>query len=235
MLTTNRIEIKYGLITLTLLAGLLAVHRTQAFSGLNTTINSFFDLMIGFGFVGFFIVALIANSSLLINLPYTVPLLTLALGGASLDRMLVMGFATGIGAGCGEIVSYYMTFKVLGENSDLEQSSLLQWVKRMLNSHPRTAPLLVFIWAVSPLPDDMVIMPLATVRYGIKRIALPLFAGKVANNLAIAALFYSFTGWSADRVSTTVQADLALGLLILFVMAIMYQVEKGRAMRLSFD
>jgi hypothetical protein len=51
----------------------------------------------------------------------------------------------------------------------------------------------------------------------------------------IAAVFHYFTSWSADRVSTTVQADLALGILILFVTVILYQVEKTHSMKLSLN
>lgn len=231
MLTTYRIEIKYSLITLALLVGLVALDRTQALSGLDTAIDDLFDLMSGLGFVGIFIVAVIGNSALLMHIPYTVPLLSLALGGVSLDRMLLMGVASGLGAAFGEIVSYGISLKILGENSTLERSSLLQWVKRMVNSHPRMIPLLLFVYAVSPLPDDTVIIPLAMVRYGLKQILPPLFTGKVAHNLVVAALFYYFTSWSADRVSTTVQVDLALGILILFVMVILYQMERTRATR----
>lgn len=233
MLTKYRIEIKYGLITLALLEGLVALDRAQAFSGLDTIIDSLFDMMSGLGFVGIFIVAVIGNATLLAHIPYTVPLLSLALSGASLDRMWLMGVASGLGAAVGELLSYGITLKLVGENPTLERSSLLQWVKRMVNAHPRMIPLLLFVYAVTPLPDDTVIIPLAMVRYGFKQISLPLFTGKIAHNLMIVTIFYYFTSWSADRVSTTVQADLALGLVILFVIVILYQVEKNRAMRQS--
>ena len=231
MLTSKLIEIKYALITLMLLLSLLTLDRTQAFSGLDTLIADFFALMISFGFAGIFIVALVGNCTLLVQMPYTVPLLSLSLGGASLDRMLLLGVASGIGAACGEVISYGIAEKILGKNPGLEKSSLFQWVKRTVNDHPRMTPLLVFVWAASVLPDDTVIIPLAMVRYSIKKIWLPLFTGKIVHNLMIAAVFYYFTGWSADQVPMTVQADLALGILILFVMVIFYQVEKVRSMR----
>ena len=222
------IEIKYGLITLALLAGLVVLAQTKAFSVLDTTIDAFFDLMSGLGFVGFFAVAVIGNASLLMHLPYTVPLLSLALSGASLSTMLLMGVASGLGASVGEILSYGITQKIVGENSALEKSSLFRWVKHMVNTRPHLIGLFVFVYAITPLPDDTVIIPLAMARYDIKRILLPLFTGKLVHNLGIAAVFYYFTGWSADHVTTTVQAELALGLLILFVLLVAYQVEKSR-------
>lgn len=231
MLTNYRIEIKYGFIVITLLATLVGLDRTQALSGLDTIIDDFFDLMAGLGFVGFFVIAVIGNATLLAHIPYTVPLLSLALSGASLSTMVLMGIASGLGASFGEILSYGITQKIVGENSALEKSSLFQWVKRTVVSRPRTIGLMLFIWAVFPLPDDTVIIPLAMARYDIKRILFPLFTGKLIHNLITVTVFYHFTGWSADRASTSVQADLALGSLILFVMMILYQVEKTRAMR----
>jgi hypothetical protein len=231
MLTRHRIEMKYGLLTLALLAGLVALDRTQVFSGLNAVMDDLFALMADLGMVGFFVVAVIGNSALLLQIPYTVPLLSLALGGASLDRMLLMGAASGLGAAVGEIASYAVSLKLLGEKPALEGSGLLRWVKRMVNAHPRLIPPLVFVYAVSPLPDDTVIIPLAMINYGLKRMLTPLFTGKIAHNLMISTVFYCFTSWSADRVSATVQADLALGLLIVFVMIIVCQVEKSKGIK----
>jgi len=228
MLTRYWIEMKYGFVTLAVLAGLLALDQTQAFSGLNTLITEFFDLMIDLGFVGIFIVAVIGNGSLLVHIPYTVPLLSLALSGANLDRMLLMGVASGLGAVVGEIISYSITLKLLGDNPTLGKSPLLKWVRRMVHSHPRLVPLLLFVYAVTPLPDDTVIIPLAMVRYSIKRISLSLLPGKIIHNLLIAAGAHYSTSWSANRVSASVQVDMALGILILLVMLILYQVAKAR-------
>ncbi len=227
MVARHRIGLKYGCLTLILLAGLVALDQTHAFSGLDGVVAAWFDVMAGLGLVGFFLVAVIGNSALLLQIPYTVPLLSLALGGASLDRMLLMGAASGLGAAVGEIVSYAVSLKLLGEKVTPERSALLRWIRRTVNAHPRLIPPLVFMYAVSPLPDDTVIIPLAMINYGLKRMLLPLFTGKITHNLLISTVFYCFTSWSAQRVSAGVQIDLALGLLILFVMFIVYQIEKA--------
>jgi hypothetical protein len=222
------IELKYGLFTLALLEGLVALNQTHTFSRLNSTVDSLFDLMSGLGFMGFFVVAVIGNAMLLAHIPYTMPLLSLALGGASLHHMWLMGVASGLGAAIGELFSYSITLKLLGGNPALENSALLRWIKRMVNTHPRLIPPLLLIYALTPLPDDTVIIPLAMVRYGLRQILPPLLVGKIAHNLGVATLFYFFTTWSANRVSANVQTDLALGLLLLFAMVILYQLEKAR-------
>ncbi len=226
-----RTEIKFGLITAALLGGLLALDRTSVFAGLDSVNGDFIDTMAGLGVAGVFFVAFVANSSLLIQVPYTLPLLSLALGGASITGMMPMAAASGIGAGLGEVVSYVLAERLLGGNESLSKSGLFRWVKTTVASHPRLAPVLVFAWAASFLPDDTVIMPLGMTRYGMRRIFLPLFSGKIVHSVGVALVFYYFTGWSAERISRGVQADLAVGLLVLFVLAVLYQVEKNMTRR----
>ena len=228
MLTRHRLEIKYGLIGVLLLGGLIALSSTGALSGLNGVVDDLMDAATDVGFIGIFLIALIANSSLLIQIPYTVPLVSLALAGASLEKMVLMGVASGVGAGFGEVISYGIASKVLGRNPALIESSLFQWVRRTVLAHPRATPFLVFVWAASILPDDTIVIPLAMMRYGMKRIAVPLFLGKVAHGLGVALIAYYFTSWAADSISSGVKTDLALGIIIAFVLVILYQVERTR-------
>ena len=228
MLAGHRLEVKYGFIALLLLGGLVLLSSTEALGGLNGTVEDIMDAATDVGFIGIFLIALIANSSLLIQIPYTVPLVSLALAGAGLEKMLLMGIASGIGAGFGEVISYGIAAKVLGRNPGLSESPLFQWVRRTVISHPRATPFLVFAWAASILPDDTIVIPLAMMRYGLKRIAVPLFTGKVAHGIAVALISYWFTGWAADSIATGVKTDLALGIIIAFVLVILYQVERAR-------
>lgn len=224
------IELKYAALATLLLGSLFLLDRVDAFRGLNGVVNDFLDAMTKLGFIGMFIVAVIGNSSLLIQVPYSVPLLSVALNGASLPYMLFLGFGAGLGAGIGEIISYLIADKILAQNRDLAQSRLYQWVQRMVTRHPRITPLIVFIWAATVLPDDTVIIPLALIRYGLKKISIPLFFGKVVHNFVVAVTFYYFTDASAKQVSSEVRTDLALGILIVFILTIFYQVERAKAM-----
>lgn len=229
MLKRHRLEIKYGFIAVLLLGGLIALSSTEALSSLDSGVDSLMDAAEDVGFIGIFLIALIANSSLLIQIPYTVPLISLALAGASLEKMLLMGVALGVGAGFGEVISYGIASKILGANPSLSESSLFQWVRRTVTAHPRVTPFLVFAWAASILPDDTIVIPLAMMRYGLRRIAVPLFTGKVVHGLVVTLLSYYATDWVADSISSGVKTDLALGIIIAFVLVVLYQVERTRA------
>lgn len=235
LLKRYRIEIKYLLLTVFFLGGLIALDRLDAFEGLDGVVGDFMDWMTRLGFVGMFVVAIIGNSSLLIQVPYTVPLLSAALNGASLPTMLFLGLGAGLGAGFGEIISYGIADKILAQNPDLTKSRLYQWVDRQVKEHPRLIPVIVFIWGATVIPDDTVIIPLALVKYGIRRIAPPLFISKVIHNFVVSILFYYATEFWAQRVSTEVKTDLALGILIVFILVIFYQVEKTKSVTLKMS
>ncbi|MHA2022958.1 MAG: hypothetical protein ACTSWQ_04785, partial [Candidatus Thorarchaeota archaeon] len=49
---------------------------------------------------------------------------------------------------------------------------------KYIEEHPRATPLLVWFLAVSPLPDDFVILPLGAAKYPWWKVALPQFVGK---------------------------------------------------------
>jgi membrane protein DedA with SNARE-associated domain len=229
LLTRYRLEIKYSLLIVALLGGLIALDRVDAFAGLDRWVSQAMDTMSQFGIVGMFLIAIIGNSSLLIQVPYTVPLVSIALNGAGLEHLLFLGLGAGIGAGIGEIISYLIADKVLANNPDLPKSSLYQWVDQTVKSHPRSTPWIIFVWAASFLPDDTVLIPLAMIKYGLRRVAFPLFMGKVTHNLLFALALYLAADEVSQRVSNEVQTDLALGILIVFVLIILYQVEKAKA------
>ena len=221
---------------LVILLGILyALERMDAFAGMNTAVNDFMNRLAEFGFVGMLIIAVIGNSSLLVQVPYTVPLFSVALSGASLHHMLFLGLGSGIGAGIGEIISYMIADKVLAYNPDLPNSKLFRWTSEKIAKHPRLIFWLVFIWAFSLLPDDTVIIPLAMVRYGVRRMMLPLFLGKLAHNLLMAWVMFRFTEWVARYISTDVKTDMALGILIIFITVILYQVEKAKATMKNYN
>lgn len=224
---TYRIEIKYTLITIMALGLLIALDRVDAFSSLDGAVKDLMDAITSLGFVGMFFIALIGNASLLIQVPYTVPLLSIALSGTTLPNILLWGLAAGIGAGFGEIISYSIADKLWEMNPAIAESKLYQWVDRMVKQHPRLAPWIIFVWAASILPDDTALIPLAMVKYGIKKVAFPLFLGKIIHNIAVVIFLYYATEETSSYLGTEVKTDLALGVLIIFVMTILYQVDKN--------
>ncbi len=223
--TKYRLEARYLALATVLIGGLILADRANALGGLDGTFNT----SSRFGVVGIFLVAVVANTSLLIQVPYTIPLLAAALGGSTLGHMLLLGLAAGFGASIGVLISYVLADKVLARRPELAQSRLFRWVSSTVDRRPRLTAWFVFAWAAVPAPDDVVIIPLAMVRYGLRKISGPLCTGKLVHNVCVAALFYSFTTWFAGRISGSIRADVAVGIAGVFVLIILYQVEKARS------
>jgi membrane protein YqaA with SNARE-associated domain len=223
-----RIEIEFSLLAIVLLGGLAYLAHIDAFAALDDDLNRFMDNMTELGLIGVFVIALISNSSLLIQVPYTLPMLSVAAYSDNLPELLALGIATGMGAGIGEIVSYAIAYNIAAHIKELSKSSFFRWIRDTIDRHPTSIPLFVFLGAVTPIPDDIVVMPLAVINYPIRKLMLPMFAGKIVHNFTVAVIFHYATTQAQDYVSRDVNVDLSLAVLIVFVLVIGYQVEKAR-------
>ncbi|MEX0665593.1 MAG: hypothetical protein WD598_12620 [Acidimicrobiia bacterium] len=223
----HRIELKYLAIGVVALAVLITLDRTHVLGDLDHAVVDVLDATEGLGAIGIFVLALVSNCAVFIQIPYTLPLLSAALGGASVLDMLVLGVAAGVGAGFGEIIKYHVAHRVLSKKPNLHRSGLYRWVERQAEEKPRHIKWIVFMWAGSVLPDDTVIIPLAMIKYGVRRIALPLFLGKVFHNVLFAMIFFAVSEQAEDLVRGGLRIDLAFGLLVTFFLVVLYQVEKA--------
>jgi len=223
------IELKYSIIAILVVILFVALHAADAFQGVNDTVQDGVDRLSRLGSIGLFILAFLANASLIIQIPYTLPLLSAALGGAGFVSMMILGVASGLGAGLGALAGYKVAEALVGRNTPPAGGRLFRWLSRNVDEKPRATKFVIFGVAASPLPDSTVVMPLALVRYGIRRAALPLFLGKFAHNVLIALIFYGFASWSADHISHETSTDLALAVAVVFVLLVAYSAEKARA------
>lgn len=95
----RRIELKYTAIAAVVLGGIGALSQLGVFGDLDENIFDWFDATKGLGAIGMLLVAFVSNIVVLVQIPYTLPLLAAAIGGASLTDMIVLGVAAGVGAG----------------------------------------------------------------------------------------------------------------------------------------
>jgi hypothetical protein len=223
------VELKYATIAVLIVTVFVVLHAAGAFSGVNDTVTDGVDRLAGLGSIGIFLVALIANLSILIQIPYTLPLLSAALGGASLQSVMTLGLASGLGAGIGAVASYKVADALVARSPNLPEGRLFRWIAQNVDDRPRATAFAIFLVGVSPVPDGAVVVPLAVVRYGMRRLAVPLFLGKLVHNLLFALLFYAFASWSAEHVSEKASTELALLVAVLFMVLVAYHAEKARA------
>jgi membrane protein YqaA with SNARE-associated domain len=130
------------------------------------------------GYLGIFLLSLIGAGSVIIPVPYTVILLAIS---PAFDPIL-LAIAAGIGAAVGEMVGYGIGFTgriVIGKKRRRQMDAMLRIFERF--GLPA-----IFVFALTPLPDDLLFIPLGLMRYSLKKALLACAAGKFLMSLIIA-------------------------------------------------
>jgi membrane protein YqaA with SNARE-associated domain len=131
-----------------------------------------------FDYLGVFLISLIGSLSVIIPVPYTIAYYLL---GATLDPVL-LALVGGFGSALGEISGYavgYLGHALIDEEQKRKMSYLLKIFDRY-------GPLLVFLFALTPLPDGLLFIALGISRYSFVNVFIPCLLGKIAMAYIIA-------------------------------------------------
>jgi len=115
--------------------------------------------------------SLIGASSIIIPVPYTIIIFLVA---PKYDPIL-LAVAGGAGAALGEFTGYLLGFygrRIISEERRRKMESLVQLFGRY-------GPLAIFLFALTPLPDDLLFIPLGILRYSLVRAFVPALLGKI--------------------------------------------------------
>jgi len=183
------------------------------------------SLSIQYGYFGIFLISLIGASSIFFPLPYTVIVFTL--GGTSTFDPVLIAVAAGFGSAIGELSGYLLGFggrKVIGG----KYRRKMEFLAKIFDKY---GPITIFIFALTPLPDDLLFIPLGVMRYSILRAFVPALIGKFCMNLIVAyagrfsigAIRDSF-GVGGEWISALIGMIIAVILMVL-VFVIMFKVD----------
>ena len=170
-----------------------------------------------YGYLGAFLASVLGNATILLPAPYSLFVFML---GTCLDPLL-LGLVSGLGAAIGELTGYALGVaarKALNE----EKLAKLEEAKKLLE---KPAFFVVLFLAATPLPDDVVSVPLGLMSYPLWK-AFPAFligktilclilayAGRLAWNVAWLALEVGGT-WGMVATGVAIVLVMALALLI---------------------
>jgi len=132
-----------------------------------------------FGYFGVFLVSFLGTASIIIPIPYT--LLILWLGIAGFDPILLT-IAGGLGSALGELSGYLLGYygrKILSS----ERQKKLGYLVKLIG---RYGPIAIFIFALTPLPDDLLFIPLGILRFNLLRAFIPAVLGKLLMSFILA-------------------------------------------------
>lgn len=125
-----------------------------------------------------FLISIIGNSSVMIIIPYVFVIYYLSIDNPS--EWVWIALLSGVGAALGEIISYYIG-RLIGSAKSVRESEVGEKFHRMrlqFERNPRVVPLIVFLFAASPLPDDMILVPMGLMKYPYYKTILPCVIGK---------------------------------------------------------
>jgi membrane protein DedA with SNARE-associated domain len=130
------------------------------------------SIALQFGYFGVFLISLIGTMAIIIPLPYT--LVILLLGMENWDPILLT-ISGGLGSALGEFAGYLLGYygrRVISA----ERQRKMDYLLRLFG---KWSPMAIFAFALTPLPDDLLFIPLGILRYSPVRAFVPAFIGKL--------------------------------------------------------
>jgi len=124
-----------------------------------------------YGYLGVFLISLIGASSIIIPVPYMVVLYVL---GGFLDPFLI-AIAGGMGSAVGELSGYIVGYYGRAVVSE-ERQRKLEFILKIFKGY---VPAAIFVFALTPLPDDLLFIPLGILHYSLVGALVPCVLGKV--------------------------------------------------------
>ncbi|MHA1821671.1 MAG: VTT domain-containing protein [Promethearchaeota archaeon] len=133
-------------------------------------------------YLGVFVISIFGNFTVIFPVPYTIALIVISAVVPGVNPIL-LGLVAGLGAAIGEVSAYY-----IGRGSQ----ALLKDKDSIVRMHSYVdrgwAPILIFIFAATPLPDDAFLIVLGIARYSIVKTLIWCYLGKFVLCALVSAL-----------------------------------------------
>jgi membrane protein YqaA with SNARE-associated domain len=147
-----------------------------------------FSFLKSYGYTGIFLINLIASSTIIIPLPAAVFVFSF---GSILNPFLV-GVLAGVGSAIGELTGYALG---IGGREILRGKWKKQIIKVEKLFEKYGGFLIIFVFAATPLPDDIVGIAGGVMKYPVKKFFVASLLGKIVLNLALAYAGFYGVNW----------------------------------------
>ncbi|MDI6884606.1 MAG: VTT domain-containing protein [Hadesarchaea archaeon] len=137
------------------------------------------QILINLGYPGAFLLGLIGAASVVIPIPTTVALLAVA--GFRIFDPTLLALSFGFGAAIGQLTSYAVGYAgriVVSKKHNRRLNAILKIFRRY-------GMIAVFLFALTPLPDSLLFIPMGLVHYSLWKIFVAAVAGKISMSLII--------------------------------------------------
>jgi len=186
-----------------------------------------------YGYLGIFLISLVGALSIFLPIPYTVVIFTLGglkAGGTWVFEPLWIAVSAGIGSAIGEFSGYLIGVGG-GKAISKRYKKRMDLLTRIFDKY---GLIVIFLFALTPLPDDLLFIPLGVMRYNLVRAFVPALIGKFCMNLIVAysgrfsiQIIRDIFGVESDWISALIGMVLAIVLLII-VFVVMFKTDWER-------
>jgi membrane protein YqaA with SNARE-associated domain len=183
------------------------------------------NFAVQYGYLGIFLISLFGAISIFVPIPY--PVVIFILGGLQTFDPLLIAIAAGVGSAIGEFSGYLIGVggrKVISDKYKKKVDFLTKLFRKY-------GPAAIFVFALTPLPDDLLFIPLGVMRYSILRAFVPALLGKFASNLIIAysgrlslEIVKNIFGLEGEGMSLLIGTVIGMVLLVI-VFVVMFKVD----------
>lgn len=187
--------------------------------------------MLQFSYLGVFLISLVGTMSIIIPIPYTFIILTLGMQGVM--NPLLLTIAGGLGSAVGEFSGYVLGYYGRAVVSEKRQKKMNYIVKVLEN---RYGPVVVFLFALTPLPDDLLFIPLGVLRYSFVKAFIPCFFGKLLMVAILAyggQLYYAVlsTVFGQGTFEVELFTSVITAILLVFIFVAMFKIDWEKVLR----
>jgi membrane protein YqaA with SNARE-associated domain len=184
-----------------------------------------YQLALQYRYPGIFLISFFGALSIFFPIPYTVVIFWL--GGNEAFNPFLIAVVAGVGSAIGELLGYTLGFygrKVLSE----ERSRKMEFMVKVFD---RFGPIAIFLFALTPLPDDLIFIPLGIMHYNFLRAFVPAWIGKTCMNFIVAygghlanEFIKSIFGEGSDLITFLLGGFFGI-LLFVITMFIMFKID----------
>jgi membrane protein YqaA with SNARE-associated domain len=144
------------------------------------------NFAVQYGYLGIFLISLFGAMSIFVPIPYTIVIFILGglrdTVGNWVFEPLWIAVAAGAGSAIGEFSGYLLGVGGRKVISDRYKKKM-DFITKLFKKYGTIA---IFVFALTPLPDDLLFIPLGVIRYNLFRAFIPALLGKFFSNLIIA-------------------------------------------------
>ncbi len=184
--------------------------------------NTLFSLVNGVpAYIGIFLISFLGAVSVIVPIPYSAVIFVLA-GLKNLNPLLT-AIAGGAGSGLGEftgwIMGRFMNKTLEGTKYSRQIKAIMKFIKTSKGKY--IVPFLIFIFALTPLPDDLLFIVLGIIKYNLVYALIPCMIGKMVMMYLIAVfgklvvITGESMGLSTGSIILITTVGLAIALLIM--------------------